>query len=90
MHYLPQPHMAANLEGTPVVCDNGSGIVKAGFAGEDAPRVMFSSIVGRPRHQLAMCGVGGRDFWVGDDAQAKRGVCALSYPIDHGMLAVVM
>jgi len=30
---------------------NGSGMCKAGFAGDDAPRAVFPSIVGRPRHQ---------------------------------------
>jgi actin beta/gamma 1 len=25
---------------------------KAGFAGDDAPRAVFPSIVGRPRHQV--------------------------------------
>lgn len=38
-----------------LVIDNGSGMCKAGFAGDDAPRAVFPSIVGRPRHQ-----VGGR------------------------------
>jgi len=37
-----------------LVCDNGSGMVKAGFAGDDAPRAVFPSIVGRPRHQGVM------------------------------------
>ncbi len=36
------------------MCDNGSGMVKAGFAGDDAPRAVFPSIVGRPRHQGVM------------------------------------
>lgn len=40
-----------------IVCDNGSGMVKAGFAGDDAPRAVFPSIVGRPRHQGVMVGV---------------------------------
>jgi hypothetical protein len=35
-----------------LVIDNGSGMVKAGFAGDDAPRAVFPSIVGRPRHQV--------------------------------------
>ena len=35
-------------EATAVVIDNGSGMVKAGFAGDDAPRAVFPSIVGRP------------------------------------------
>ena len=37
-----------------LVIDNGSGMCKAGFAGDDAPRAVFPSIVGRPRHQVQM------------------------------------
>uniref|UniRef100_A0A8C2XMD1 Actin beta n=1 Tax=Cyclopterus lumpus TaxID=8103 RepID=A0A8C2XMD1_CYCLU len=42
-----------------LVVDNGSGMCKAGFAGDDAPRAVFPSIVGRPRHQVRMesCGI---------------------------------
>jgi len=39
-----------DLNYSAVVCDNGSGVVKAGFAGDDAPSVVFPSIVGRPKH----------------------------------------
>uniref|UniRef100_A0A8C6R8Z6 Actin n=1 Tax=Nannospalax galili TaxID=1026970 RepID=A0A8C6R8Z6_NANGA len=31
--------------------DKGSGMCKAGFAGYDAPRAVFPSIIGCPRHQ---------------------------------------
>ena len=37
-----------------LVIDNGSGMCKAGFAGDDAPRAVFPSIVGRPRHQVCI------------------------------------
>ena len=37
-----------------LVIDNGSGMCKAGFAGDDAPRAVFPSIVGRPRHQVGV------------------------------------
>jgi len=40
-----------------LVVDNGSGMCKAGFAGDDAPRAVFPSIVGRPRHQVCDSGV---------------------------------
>lgn len=46
------PKMCDDEETTALVCDNGSGLVKAGFAGDDAPRAVFPSIVGRPRHQV--------------------------------------
>ena len=36
-----------------LVVDNGSGMCKAGFAGDDASRAVFLSIVGRPRHQVS-------------------------------------
>ena len=35
-----------------IVIDNGSGMCKAGFGGDDAPRSVFPALVGRPRFQV--------------------------------------
>lgn len=72
-------------KGVPVVIDNGSGMCKAGLSGDDAPRSSFPSIVGRPKYENIMVGMN-KEAYVGEEAQAKKGVLKLSYPIEHGIV----
>nr|AED86986.1 actin I [Nyctotherus ovalis] len=69
-----------------MVIDNGSGMCKAGFAGEQQPRTVFPEVIGRPKNPGVLIGIGTKDLYIGEDAQQKRGVLKLSYPIESGII----
>ena len=46
----------ADDEVAALVCDNGSGMVKAGFAGDDAPRAATETTSERPARRASLQG----------------------------------
>lgn len=48
-----------------LVIDNGSSMCRAGFAGDDTPRAIFPTIIGRTHQQAATL----NDLYIGHEAQ---------------------
>ena len=74
-------------DATTVVFDNGSGMMKAGFAGEEAPQAVFPAIVGRPKEgMVTMQGGNQKSEYIGDEAMKMKGVLNINYPIAAGIV----
>ncbi|XP_032902993.1 actin-like [Amblyraja radiata] len=73
--------------GLPVIIDNGSGLIKAGLSGNHSPAFVFPSVVGRPKNtSMNIFGSSGRETYVGEEAQRKRSILQLIYPIQNGLI----
>ncbi|KAK1166710.1 alpha-centractin [Acipenser oxyrinchus oxyrinchus] len=70
----------------PVVIDNGSGVIKAGFAGDQIPKYCFPNYVGRPKHVRVMAGALEGDLFIGPKAEEHRGLLTIRYPMEHGIV----
>ncbi len=77
---------AAAPETKAMVIDNGSGMCKAGFSGEQQPRSVFPEVIGKPKNPGVLIGIGTKDTYVGEEAQQRRGVLKLNYPIENGIV----
>lgn len=69
----------------PIVIDNGSGFLKAGMGGEEAPTVNIPNIIGRPKHKKVQPSSIESNEYIGP-AENIRGLLKISYPIEHGVI----
>ena len=69
-----------------IVIDNGSAVIKADFAGEDAPRALFPAAVGHLRQGISLPDSRRKEQYIGSDAIANKDILSIRYPIERGII----
>jgi len=72
--------MSSDYE-TTIVIDNGSGMLKAGWAGTDLPEVIIPSVIGEPFFQDDP---NEEVLYVGEGVAPLAGAVKIRYPLAHG------
>ncbi|KAJ5066065.1 actin-related protein [Anaeramoeba ignava] len=85
---MNQPELAEKGNKNVIVCDNGTGYVKVGYAGANFPRYTYPSMVGRPvlRFEEKVEDVEIKDIMVGEEAAKVRNMLQISYPLENGIV----
>ncbi|CAD8065674.1 unnamed protein product [Paramecium sonneborni] len=76
-------HIFANNS---IVIDMGSSQIKAGIGGEEKPKLIFNSYIGRPKYK-ALPVANSQEFYVGNQiTDSTRGVIKIKYPYQKGII----
>ena len=74
----------------PIIVDIGSGKVKAGFSGEENPKIVFDNYIGESKynkilHSYEKENPNINEQYIGDDCDKYLGLLKLRYPVNHGI-----
>ncbi|EFC49554.1 hypothetical protein NAEGRDRAFT_29917 [Naegleria gruberi] len=73
-------------ENPPLIIDNGSSLMKAGFSGDEAPLAVFPTVTSQQKVAPILLSMGSITTYVGDNALCRRGINVYKYPIDRGLI----
>ena len=76
----------------PIIVDIGSGEIKAGFSGEEKPKIVFKNFIGEPKYIKVLCAFNKEnqelnEQYIGEDCDKYMGIIKLRYPVKHGIFA---
>ena len=74
----------------PIVIDIGSGEVKAGFSGEEKPKLIFKNYIGSSKYKKVLHSYNNENTnqteeYIGDDCDKYLGLLKLRYPVNRGV-----
>lgn len=73
----------------PIIIDIGSGTVKAGFSGEENPKLVFNNFFGESKYKKVLHTYDNKsaninEQYIGDDCDKYLGLIKLRYPVNRG------
>ena len=74
----------------PIIVDIGTGMVKAGFSGEEKPKIVFNNYIGEPKYNRVLRSYNNQnkdniEQYIGDDCDKYLGLIKLRYPVNRGV-----
>lgn len=69
-----------------IIIDIGSFTIKAGFSGDDTPRVICPTIYGYPIDPSLLIGMDQKDYYTGKEAIEKKQLLRISHPVQNGAI----
>ena len=69
-----------------IVLDNGTSSIKAGFSGENQPRLTIPMLVGKPKPGANLVGIQSKEYFVGNEAIAKQNLLDIINPVQNGII----
>ena len=63
-----------------IIIDNGTGYIKAGFSGEESPKSVFPTLIGKEKNNLVS------DYYIGDLVYDKYDSLNIKCPISRGII----
>ena len=76
----------------PIIVDVGSGEIKAGFSGEEKPKIIFKNFIGEPKYKKVLQPFNKEhqeinERYLGEDCDKYMGIIKLRYPVNHGIFS---
>jgi len=76
----------------PIIVDIGSGEIKAGFSGEEKPKIVFKNHIGEPKYKKVLRAFSSENEeinvqYIGEDCGKFMGVLKLRNPVNHGIFS---
>jgi hypothetical protein len=82
--------VCVDMSEAPIICDNGTGYVKVGFAPSNFPLYNFPSMLGRPllRFEEKVSDMEIKELMIGDECAANRAMLEVTYPVENGQVSI--